>query len=534
MATIAEGGVPAATKPASVAAKVPRAAYYALFVLTLANLLNYLDRQIVSILAQSMKADLKLDDADLGFLLGTAFAVFYSVVGIAMGRISDGLPRKKVMAFGLVLWSAMTALGGAATSFASLGLARIGVGVGEAVATPCAQSILADVFPQRNRAIAMSIYLSGTFLGGALAMIVGGYFLQNWQGQNSLGMCSAVPIAGACGLAGWKAALIAVGLPGLPLALALLAIREPRRDTETKGSAGRFVLGEFASALPPFTLLTIHRVGGTRGLTSNLLLAGALSLAAWGIAHLTGDAAQWWSFGLGAYAVVTWGQIQSYRDKPLFAVTFGDPTFLLGTVATALIACIGGAVHVWSAPYAMRTYDIPAHEIGASLGLVHVAGAVIGVLAGGWGVDRWKQRDARAPLGMAAICLVLALPMITMMLLVHDYTAFLAGTFALGLLTAAFSGGLAALIQDLVLPRMRGAAAAAFSLVAIVIASGTGPYWAGKVSAVTGSLTAGLLSMMALAPISLVLLWLASRRLKHETPERRRALAEAAGEPPLA
>lgn len=525
MATIAEGGLPAATKPAA----VPKAAYYALFVLTLANLLNYLDRQIVSILAQSIKADLQLDDADLGFLLGTAFAVFYSVVGIAMGRISDGLPRKKVMALGLTLWSVMTSLGGAATSFAGLGLARIGVGVGEAVATPCAQSLLADMFPQRNRAIAMSIYLSGTFFGGALAMIVGGYFLEHWKD-----MCSAVPIGGACGLAAWKAALIAVGLPGLPLALALLAIREPARTTQTKGSAGRFVLGEFASALPPFTLLTIYRAGGARGLTSNLLLAAALSLAAWGFAHLTGDAAQWWSFGLGAYAVVTWGQIQSYRDKPLFALTFGDATFVLGTVATALIACIGGAVHVWSAPYAMRTYDIPAHEIGASLGLIHVAGAVIGVLAGGWAVDRWKQRDARAPLGMAAICLVLALPMITMMLLVRDYTIFLAGTFALGLLTAAFSGGLAAMIQDLVLPRMRGAAAAAFLLVAIVIASGTGPYWAGKVSTVTGSLTAGLLSMMVLAPVALLLLWLAARRLRHETPERRRALAEAAGEPPLA
>lgn len=529
MATIAEGGAPAATTLAVAPARVPKAAYYALFVLTLANLLNYLDRQIVSILAQSMKADLKLDDADLGFLLGTAFAVFYSVVGIAMGRISDGLPRKKVMAFGLTLWSAMTALGGAATSFATLGLARIGVGVGEAVATPCAQSLLADVFPQRNRAIAMSIYLSGTFLGGALAMIVGGYFLQNWQE-----LCSAVPIAEACSLAAWKAALIGVGLPGLPLALALLAIREPKRETETRGSAGRFVIGEFASALPPFTLLTIYRVGGSRGLTRNLLLAAALSVAAWLIAHLTGDAAQWWSFGLGAYAVVTWGQIQSYRDKPLFAVTFGDATFVLGTVATALIACIGGAVHIWSAPYAMRTYDIPAHEIGASLGLVNVAGAVIGILAGGWAVDRWKQHDARAPLGMAAICLVLSLPMITMMLLVQDYALFLVGTFMLGLLTAAFSGGLAALIQDLVLPRMRGAAAAAFSLVAIVIASGTGPYWAGKVSTVTGSLTAGLLSMMGLAPIALVLLWLAARRLKHETPEHRRALAEAAGEPPLA
>jgi MFS family permease len=524
VATIAEGGTTAGAKPVV----VPKAAYYALFVLTCANLLNYLDRQIVSILAQAMKADLKLDDADLGFLLGTAFAVFYSVIGIAMGRISDGLPRKKVMAFGLTLWSAMTALGGAATSFASLGAARIGVGVGEAVATPCAQSMLADIFPQRNRAVAMSIYLSGTFLGGALAMIVGGYFLEHWKD-----MCTAVPIGGACGLAGWKAALIAVGLPGVPLAFALLAIKEPARTTQAKGSAGRFVLGEFASALPPFTLLTVWRVGAARGLARNLMLAGGLAATAAVVTRLTGDAAQWWSFALGAYAVVTWGQIQSYRDKPLFAVTFGDATFLLGTIATALIACIGGAVHVWSAPYAMRTYDIPAHEIGASLGLVHVGGAIIGVLVGGWTVDRWKQRDARAPLGMAAICLVLSLPMITMMMLVHDYRTFLAGTIALGLLSAAFSGGLAAMIQDLVLPRMRGAAAAAFSLVAIVIASGMGPYWAGKVSAVTGSLTAGLLSVMILAPVALVLLWFAARRLPHETPAARRARAEAAGEPPL-
>ena len=210
MATIVEGdGDAAGSRPAA----IPKAAYYALLVLALANLLNYLDRQIVSILAQSIKADLNLDDADLGFLLGTAFAVFYSVVGIAMGRISDGLPRKKVMAFGLTLWSVMTALGGAATSFAMLGLARIGVGVGEAVANPCSHSLLADAFPPRRRALALSIYLTGTFLGGALALIIGGWFLQNWSG-----VCSAVPVAGACGLAAWKAALVAVGLPGLPLA----------------------------------------------------------------------------------------------------------------------------------------------------------------------------------------------------------------------------------------------------------------------------------------------------------------------------
>ena len=128
------------------------ASWLALIVLVAANALNYLDRQIVSILAQSIKADLKLDDADLGFILGTAFAVFYSVVGIAMGRISDFVSRKKLMAFGLALWSGMTALGGAASSFGLLAFARIGVGIGEAVANPCGHSLVADIFPKRMRA----------------------------------------------------------------------------------------------------------------------------------------------------------------------------------------------------------------------------------------------------------------------------------------------------------------------------------------------------------------------------------------------
>ena len=524
MATIAEGGGAADTRSAA----IPKAAYYALVVLTLANVLNYLDRQIVSILAQSIKADLKLDDADLGFLLGTAFAIFYSVVGIAMGRISDGLPRKKVMAFGLALWSAMTALGGAATSFATLGLARIGVGVGEAVANPCGHSLVAEMFPKKNRAVAMSVLLSGVFLGGAFAMFIGGWFLTQWSG-----VCTAVPIAGSCDLAPWKAALIAVALPGLPLALAILAIREPPLAPHGSGSTAALILREIASAVPPFTMVSLYRIGGRRGLTRNLVIAVVIALAAFGLIRLTDDLAQWAAFGLGAYAVITWGQIQSYRDKPLFALTFGDPTFVLGTASCALIACIGGAATIWSAPYAMRTFNIPAHEIGLSLGVTHIVGALLGVLLGGWAADRWRARDLRAPIGMAAISLLGSVPFIVAMLLVDDYRLFLGCIFLMGMFQAMWSPSTAAMVQDLVLPRMRGSAAASYSLVAIVISSGTGPYWAGKVSSVTGSLTAGLLSMMPLVPIALVLLWMAALRLQSQTPEARRLRAEAAGEPPF-
>jgi MFS family permease len=504
---------------------IPKGAYFALIVLSLANFLSYLDRQIVSILAQSIKADLHLDDAQLGFLLGTAFAVFFSVVGIAMGRISDGLSRKKLMAFGLVTWSAMTALGGAASSFATLAFARVGVGVGEAVANPCSNSLLSDIFPPRRRAMALSLVMSGIFLGSALALVIGGYLLQNWHH-----LCLSIPIASACSIAPWKASLIAVALPGLPLALLTLAIREPARATAHTGSATRFILREFASALPPFTLATVYRVGGARALGRNALLALALIAFAAALAHVTHDTAQFAALGLGAYAVVTWGQIQSHSDKPLFRLTFGDRTFMFGIAGISLFGCVGGAVNVWAAPFVMRTYAISPRDIGLSLGLVNVAGAAIGVTLGGWLTDKWKLRDQRAPMVTLAISAIGILPCILVMLLVFDFRAFLVAEFFMGIFSALPGGANSAMIQDLVLPRMRGAAAASYTLVAIVVSSATGPYWAGKVSALTGSLTAGLLSMLCLLPFALLLVWLTARRLVHETPARRLALAQAAGE----
>ena len=519
MATLADA-TPAATR------RIPGAAWYALAILALANLFNYLDRQVVSILAQSIKADLKLDDADLGFILGTAFAMFYSVVGIAMGRISDFLPRRKLMAFGLTLWSVMTALGGAASSFAMLAFARIGVGVGEAVANPCSNSMLADMFPKQNRAAALGANISGTFMGGAIAMVLGGVFLQYWDT-----MCTAVPLAGACGVKGWQAALFAVGLAGLPLAPLILLIREPVRPQPAGQAIAQVVTREVGAALPPFTFVAIHRLGGSAALTRNLVITAAIVAISLLLYWLTGDRAQWAAFAFGTYAVVTWGQVQSLRDRPLFSLTYGDRTFVMAAAATALIACIGGAVGVWSAPYAMRTFDKTPTEIGLSLGLIAAAGSFVGVLAGGWMTDRWRARDLRAPMGMLALGLTGVIPGIVVLLSTKDFAVFLAAKFAIGAFGGLWAGATAALMQDMVLPRMRGAAAAAYSLVAIVVASGIGPYWAGKVSVITGSLNAGLFSILVLAIPAYILIGLTARRLPSQTPDARLQIARAAGEP---
>ncbi len=154
---------------------------YVLVVLTLVYVFNFIDRNILAILAQEIKADIGLTDAQLGFLYGTAFAVFYAIFGIPLGRLADIWVRRKLIAVGLAFWSAMTALSGTARSFLTLGTYRIGVGVGEASASPAAYSMLCDYFPPRLRATAMSIYSSGIYIGAGIGVFLGGWVVDGWN-----------------------------------------------------------------------------------------------------------------------------------------------------------------------------------------------------------------------------------------------------------------------------------------------------------------------------------------------------------------
>jgi len=143
-------------------------ARYVLIVLMLVYVFNFIDRNILSILAEDIKADLGLTDSQLGFLYGTVFAVFYAIFGIPLGRLADIWTRKNLISIGLFFWSGMTALSGTARSFTSLGIYRVGVGVGEASASPAAFSMLGDYFPPRLRATVLSIYSSGVNIGGGI------------------------------------------------------------------------------------------------------------------------------------------------------------------------------------------------------------------------------------------------------------------------------------------------------------------------------------------------------------------------------
>ena len=164
----------ATDKPASAPdAKVPAYSWYALSVLVLVYVLNFIDRQILSILANDIKADLNVEDDYLGFLYGTAFAIFYALFGIPLGKLADSWHRVRLMTIGLGLWSLMTAASGFAKNAAMLSGARVGVGIGEATASPSAYSLISDWFPARLRATALAIYSSGLYVGGGISLVIG-------------------------------------------------------------------------------------------------------------------------------------------------------------------------------------------------------------------------------------------------------------------------------------------------------------------------------------------------------------------------
>jgi MFS family permease len=196
-------------------------AWYVLALLVLVYVMNFIDRQILSILAEDIKRDLDLTDAQLGFLYGTAFAVFYALFGVPIGRLADNWVRTRLLALGLTLWSGMTAMSGLAGSFTQLSLARIGVGVGEAAAGPSAYSMISDWFPKARRATAISIYAAGLYLGGGVSLLIGAVVVKGWN--------TAYPGGGPLGLVGWQAAFMAVGIPGLLLALWVATLIEPIR-----------------------------------------------------------------------------------------------------------------------------------------------------------------------------------------------------------------------------------------------------------------------------------------------------------------
>lgn len=203
----------------------PQYAWYVVVVLFLAYTSSFIDRIIMSLLVEPIKRDLVLTDTQFSLLHGFAFAIFYTLMGLPLGRLADHASRRRIISIGIFLWSLLTALCGLAKTFTQLFIARIGVGVGEATLSPAAYSMISDYFPKEKRSVPISMYSMGVFFGGGIAFILGGYVVHLASGAADV----VLPVLGT--IRPWQLTFFIVGLPGLLVVLLMTTIKEPlRRD----------------------------------------------------------------------------------------------------------------------------------------------------------------------------------------------------------------------------------------------------------------------------------------------------------------
>jgi MFS family permease len=375
---------PAPTLPDATAAPGrdpgPSRAYagYVLGVLVLVNLLNHVDRNIVAVLLQQIRDEYRVSDEWMGLLTGMAFMLVHATMGIPIALWADRGSRRLVLALGVAVWSAMTALSGLARSFAQLLALRMGVGIGEAAGTPPAHSMISDYFPPERRATALAVQAMGLHAGVAF-----GYLAAGWLGQ----------------LFGWRTTMLIVGLPGLALALLVATtVREPRRATTVDSyplpEVLRFLLAQRAyvwllvggsfhamagysmAHWSPTFLVRVH--GMSYGEIGTWL--GVFAFAAGGGGALLGGRVadrlgrrdeRWyaWVAAIAAFAALPWGLGLTLLASPLAAIACYAPQIF----ATALYNGPMYAMNQGLAKPRMRAMAVAVH-----LFVVSIVGGGIG------------------------------------------------------------------------------------------------------------------------------------------------------------
>lgn len=524
--------------------------YYVLALLMVIYAFNFLDRQVVTIVAPYLKADMGISDAQVGLLFGTAFALFYAVFGLPLAKLADGWNRVRTISLGLSFWSLMTAISGTASNFAQLGAARVGVGVGEASASPASYSLLQDYFPKSMRATVLALYSAGIYIGAGAALIFGGEVIKYWEANYT---AETAPF----GLSGWQATYFAFGIPGLILALLMiLTVREPVRGEidgmPTPGDPNpvKSVMGEFAAMLPPWNWRGFRRfAGGAATLRSNFLLLAGLVAAAIvtilvtdallapakravvgqiGSFAITTNMVQWIAIAAGIYCSASWLQTIRLRDAPAHAL-IANRGFLALTLIGGLMSYISYGLSPFIFIYAKDQFGV-GPEAGLTLGIITAVAGGLGATFGGILGDWWRQRHPAGRVLVMLVALVGSAVTIVGSYVTSDLSTFYWFAGANIFVHIMWLGPCAASIQDLVLPRMRGAATATFFLGTTIIGLGLGPYMVGLISDITGNLRGSLMGTMVVMPIILAMIVIAYRSVPSlsETVVER---AREAGEP---
>ena len=307
---------------------------FVLLMLTVVYVFNFIDRQLIVILQESIKKELQLSDTQLGLLSGFTFAVFYVTLGLPIARIADRTNRRNTVVISLALWSIMTSVSGMVRNFVQLLLARIGVGIGEAGGSPPAHAMISDYFPPEKRSTALSIYSAGIYFGILIGFLMGGYLNQQL---------------------GWRTAFFVVGLPGIAFSLLFyFTVKEPRKGATDVDAAAvipqhslgdvlkrlyankTFVFLAMAAALNVFCIYGLTNwapsfLARLHGMQSNqtgkllgpiLGIGGAIgSFAGGALTDRLGKTDKRWYLKIPAYAIII-------AIPCLAAALFFHPTFL--------------------------------------------------------------------------------------------------------------------------------------------------------------------------------------------------------------
>lgn len=412
---------------------------YAVVLLALINVLNYVDRSVIFVLFEPIKRELQLTDSQLGWL-GSAYVMVYALSAVPLGVLSDLKSRRAVIATGVAFWSCFTALGGLARGFGQLFFCRSMVGVGEASYTPAAQSLIADYFPGRGRALALGIFWGGLALGGVLGIWVGGELE---------------------GLYGWRAAFLAVGIPGFILAMLAAQLRDPSRirpHVRVLEQLRRVELGAWRLVKTFWPVWGFTVVGAMGAYVANNV-RGAADLD---VAVFSGFA----GLGVAVQLGIAVRRAMRLRQEPraphpriaelqhAAGLVLRTPTLAWLFIGGALITFSMNGLVAWSPSYMHRELGLTPAVVGRTIGLWGLFGGVLGTVFGGRLGDALAERWAGGRVIAGSAGFLAGAPLALWLLHVEDLNVFIPLFFTTLFFFTWYHGPMTAAIFDVVPPQV--------------------------------------------------------------------------------
>ncbi|HEY3012882.1 MAG TPA: MFS transporter [Gemmatimonadales bacterium] len=422
--------------------------FYALSLLAVANLLSFINRNVIFALFDPIKRELAISDAQLGWL-ASAYVLVFSLAALPFGILSDLRSRRIVITIGIVLWSGFTLASGFATGFSQLLVCRALVGMGAAAFSGAAQSLTADYFPLRGRAVALGILAAGITLGGVIGIWLGGHLEAIY---------------------GWRAALVAVSLPGFVLAVLTARLQDPGRD---KGVPLRSALRELqvgiASLVRTFLPLLVSLViGGALALYFDRVLGAdsKLDVAAFGATVTVGLALNiriWVKRFARAPAPGFSALVRVFGERAIsLAVVLRTPTLVYIFLGGALISFGMNGLVGWAPTFMSRELNLSVSQAATLLGSWGLVAGIAGALVGGVVADWLRRYTVTGRVLTICLGLLIGGPLAVWLLTVRDLRIFVPVFSGAFFFLSWFNGPIAAVIFDVVPPRISATVAGAY------------------------------------------------------------------------